>query len=55
VIDWTGDSLSMSENNYVKIVGGIVKATKDPIVAEINKQVQGTQSLAQPQAEIAVN
>lgn len=50
VVEWTAKSLEANENTYVKLLGGIVRSVKQPLIDELNKKVSemNTQSLAAP-------
>lgn len=40
VLSWTGESCLLSENNFVKIVGGMVVGAKAGALAELKKQLE---------------
>jgi len=47
VVDWTAESLEMNQNPYVKLLGGVVRAVKQPLIDEINKAVSNAQVMDQ--------
>lgn len=39
IIDWGAESLEINENGYMKLLGGVVRSIKAPLMEEINKGV----------------
>lgn len=38
-VDWAAESLEMNESPYVKLLGGVVRSIKQPVMDEINKAI----------------
>lgn len=41
LLSWTGESCLMMENNFMKILGGMVVGAKAGALAELKKQIEG--------------
>ena len=47
IVDWVAKSLEANENQYVKLLGGVVRAVKQPLMDELNKKVAEMQTANQ--------
>ena len=46
IVDWAAKSLEANENNYVKILGGLVRGMKQPLLDELTKAINASAASA---------